>query len=213
MWEGRIGEKRDQGVTSINNSLCSIHQLDASNICKAVGRPLLDSLSFSAPSSDSPRPSCPLLRPPRIPPSRCRPTWSPSTQNPSSSASDDDVASLPSEATTDSDLDTLSDDFSDAEAEWRESLDQLELLLTMVLVPFVGKYLGRRCAYWGKQSWPQFLVISHTNQPIRSQVGRGTWNGNTLLKWSSEAPGPSEVLGSLKLLPLYDGRLNTKYTL
>jgi hypothetical protein len=38
---------------------------------------------------------------------------------------------------------------SDAEREWRESLQQLELLLTMVLVPYVGKYFGRKCAYWG----------------------------------------------------------------
>lgn len=38
---------------------------------------------------------------------------------------------------------------SDAEREWRESLQQLELLLTMVLVPYLGKYFGRRCAYWG----------------------------------------------------------------
>ncbi|KAJ5594137.1 uncharacterized protein N7459_000345 [Penicillium hispanicum] len=68
--------------------------------------------------------------------------------------SDDDVASLPSESTTDSDLETLSDDYSDAEAEWQESIEQLELLLTMVLVPFIGKYLGRRCAYW---SWTRFM--------------------------------------------------------
>ncbi|KAJ6031157.1 hypothetical protein N7540_001889 [Penicillium herquei] len=70
----------------------------------------------------------------------------PSTQH--SYESDDEIASLPSESTTDSDLETLSDDYSDAEAEWRESIEQLELLLTMVLVPFMGKYLGRRCAYW-----------------------------------------------------------------
>jgi hypothetical protein len=73
----------------------------------------------------------------------------PSTQNAYGSESDDEIASLPSESTTDSDLDTLSDDFSDAEAEWRESIEQLELLLSMVLVPFIGKYLGRKCAYWG----------------------------------------------------------------
>lgn len=60
---------------------------------------------------------------------------------------DDDLASLPSESTTDTDLETLSD-YSDAEAEWRESIEQLELLLSMVLVPFIGKYFGRRCAYW-----------------------------------------------------------------
>lgn len=39
---------------------------------------------------------------------------------------------------------------SDAEREWKESLQQLELLLTMVVVPYVGKYFGRKCAYWGK---------------------------------------------------------------
>ncbi|KAH1488520.1 hypothetical protein LV164_002765 [Aspergillus fumigatus] len=65
------------------------------------------------------------------------------------SGSDDEIASLPSESTTSSDLDTLSDVYSDAEEEWRESIEQLELLLTMVIVPFIGKYLGRRCAYWG----------------------------------------------------------------
>lgn len=62
--------------------------------------------------------------------------------------SDDEIASLPSESASESDLDTLSDGFSDAEEEWRESMEQLELLLTMVLVPFVGKYLGRKTAYW-----------------------------------------------------------------
>lgn len=66
-----------------------------------------------------------------------------------SSGSDDEVASLPSESASESDL-TLSDDYSDAEEEWRESMEQLELLLTMVLVPFVGKYLGRKCAYWSE---------------------------------------------------------------
>ncbi|KAL4921775.1 hypothetical protein BDW62DRAFT_197481 [Aspergillus aurantiobrunneus] len=66
---------------------------------------------------------------------------------------DNEIASLPSESTTASDLDTLSD-YSDAEAEWQESIEQLELLLTMVIVPFVGKYLGRRCAYW---SWTRFM--------------------------------------------------------
>ncbi|KAJ5965469.1 hypothetical protein N7481_012183 [Penicillium waksmanii] len=68
---------------------------------------------------------------------------------------DDDLASLPSESTTDTDLDTLSEySESDAEAEWRESIEQLELLLSMVLVPFIGKYFGRRCAYW---SWTRFM--------------------------------------------------------
>ncbi|PWW74320.1 hypothetical protein C7212DRAFT_329024 [Tuber magnatum] len=48
------------------------------------------------------------------------------------------------------------DDEGDAEAEWQESLQQLELLLGMVLVPFIGKWVGRKCAYiaWSKfMSW------------------------------------------------------------
>lgn len=66
------------------------------------------------------------------------------------SYSDDEVASLPSESTSGSDVGSLSDDdYSDADEEWKESIQQLELLLTMVLVPFIGKYMGRRCAYWG----------------------------------------------------------------
>lgn len=71
----------------------------------------------------------------------------PSRQN---SYSDDEVASLPSESTTESDLETLSEYSSDAEEEWRESIQQLELLLSMVLVPFIGKLMGRRCAYWSE---------------------------------------------------------------
>ncbi|EEA19034.1 hypothetical protein TMatcc_010422 [Talaromyces marneffei ATCC 18224] len=69
------------------------------------------------------------------------------------SSDEDEITSLPSETSTESDF--LSDyQDSDAEEQWRESLEQLELLLTMVLVPFIGKYAGRKCAYWG---WAKFM--------------------------------------------------------
>ena len=86
----------------------------------------------------------------------------PSTPPPSSTASSyilpsaqssppaEDIDSLPS--SSDDDDSTIADDnhhVSDAEREWRESLQQLELLLTMVLVPYLGKYFGRKAAYWG----------------------------------------------------------------
>lgn len=83
----------------------------------------------------------------------------PSKLNSSSSASDDEFNSLPSEPTT-SDLETVSDDDdSDAEEEWRESIEQLELLLSMVLVPFMGKYLGRKCAYWSMRQIILYDII------------------------------------------------------
>jgi Mitochondrial import 2 len=65
--------------------------------------------------------------------------------------SEDDVDSLP-ESQPDSDELTVSDsdyDNSDADRQWKESLEQLELLLSMVIVPYAGKYFGRKFAFWG----------------------------------------------------------------
>lgn len=64
---------------------------------------------------------------------------------------DDDLDSLPSIS---SDLlsSEASESPSDAQKEWEESLEQIQLLLTMVVVPFAGKYLGRKFAYWS--TWP-----------------------------------------------------------
>lgn len=60
----------------------------------------------------------------------------------------DSLASLPDSAPSDDiDSDDGHED-SDAEREWKESLQQLELLLTMVVVPYLGKYFGRKCAFW-----------------------------------------------------------------
>ena len=70
----------------------------------------------------------------------------------SAQRSDDDLDSLP-ESEPDSDDVTISDsdyDDSDADRQWKESLEQLELLLSMVLVPYAGKYFGRKFAFWGQ---------------------------------------------------------------
>lgn len=67
------------------------------------------------------------------------------------SSSSDEIDSLPS--TTDDEYSDDDEDYkSDAERQWHESLEQLELLLTMVLVPYLGKYFGRKAAYWGESS-------------------------------------------------------------
>jgi hypothetical protein len=66
---------------------------------------------------------------------------------PDSSNEQDEVDSLPS-STDSSELD--SEDGSDAQKEWEASLQQLELLLTMMIVPYAGKYFGRRFAYWSE---------------------------------------------------------------
>jgi hypothetical protein len=70
----------------------------------------------------------------------------------------DEVDSLPSSSagSTTSMSPSEEEELSDAEREWRESLQQLELLLTMVLVPYLGKYFGRKCAYWGKMECSEY---------------------------------------------------------
>jgi hypothetical protein len=63
---------------------------------------------------------------------------------------EEEVDSLPSSSDTDSTISDSDEYHSDAEKQWRESLQQLELLLTMVVVPYMGKYFGRKAAYWGE---------------------------------------------------------------
>jgi len=70
---------------------------------------------------------------------------------PESSSDQDEIDSLPSSIDS-SDID--SEDESDAQREWEASLQQLELILTMVVVPYAGKYFGRKFAYW---SWAKYM--------------------------------------------------------
>src|SRR3954447_3172683 len=58
-----------------------------------------------------------------------------------------DLTSNSSESSYDSD-----DEYRLAQQEWEESLVQLQQLVSMVLLPFLGKWLGRRWSYWGKCS-------------------------------------------------------------
>lgn len=96
------------------------------------------------------------------------PSLSPPHPPPLEEANDDDedeLDSLPSSPGSESqELDLEEDDddedeedetdvsTSDAEQEWKESLQQIELILTMVIVPYLGRYFGRRCAYWSESS-------------------------------------------------------------
>ncbi|KAF8458153.1 hypothetical protein BGX38DRAFT_1156090 [Terfezia claveryi] len=71
-----------------------------------------------------------------------------------------------------------SDSEDEAEREWRESLKELELLASMVLVPFLGKWVGRRCAYWGEFLFgPSVNFTSMSTSPF----GRGIEWKDTVL--------------------------------
>jgi hypothetical protein len=94
----------------------------------------------------------------------------------------DEIVSLPSissgilDSVSDlsSEDDDDDDDLSDAQREWEASLEQLQLLLTMVVVPFAGKFLGRKFAYWSE--FHQFSSL-----PCRVDrvwvLACGSWSG------------------------------------
>ncbi|KXH33792.1 hypothetical protein CNYM01_10340, partial [Colletotrichum nymphaeae SA-01] len=72
----------------------------------------------------------------------------------SPSSDNDEIDSLPSISSSVLD----SEDESDAQEEWERSLEQVQLLLTMIIVPFAGKYFGRKFAYW---SWSRYMEWMH----------------------------------------------------
>lgn len=71
------------------------------------------------------------------------------------SGEQDDLDSLPSIS---SGVLSSEADSSDAQKEWEESLEQIQLLLTMIVVPFAGKFFGRKFAYW---SWARYMEWMH----------------------------------------------------
>ena len=48
-----------------------------------------------------------------------------------------------------------------AQQEWEESLEQLAQIVSVVLLPFLGKWLGRRWSYWGES--PHNFSPSYSN--------------------------------------------------
>lgn len=72
---------------------------------------------------------------------------------------------MPFDTASDVSLDGLSDasydsdDYQLAQQEWEESIQQLQQLVSMVLLPVVGKYLGRKWSYWCKHS-PTLKIIN-----------------------------------------------------
>jgi hypothetical protein len=100
------------------------------------------------------------------------------------SGGEDDLDSLPSMSTSD----IYSDADSEAQEEWERSLEQLQLLLTMMVIPFVGKYFGRKFAYWSTSG--TCACMESIANP-RLQVGANTWRGFTALKYALRTRRPS----------------------
>jgi hypothetical protein len=86
---------------------------------------------------------------------------------PKSEASLDDLSS---DTSYDAD-----EDYRLAQQEWEESLQQLHQLLTVVLMPFLGKWLGRRWSYWG-QSYNNSLTYDSCSYLLFRKRMLATYN-------------------------------------
>lgn len=64
------------------------------------------------------------------------------------------------------------EDYRLAQKEWNESLEELQQLALVLLLPWVGKYLGRKCSYW--------LYDRYT----RVGLGKSFFMGEKPLAWS-----------------------------
>lgn len=116
------------------------------------------------------------------------------------SPTDFEVDSLPESQSDSDDLSSESDlGESDAEQQWKESIEQLELLLSLVIVPYAGKYFGRKFAYWGMYEGDLRFVESETD--LNLQAGSDTWNG--CIRWTFSLPTKRlSMLLELSELPL-----------
>ena len=50
-----------------------------------------------------------------------------------------------------------------AQQEWEESLEQLAQIVSVALLPFLGRWLGRRWSYWG-----MFMMLSPPSNSVVS---------------------------------------------
>lgn len=95
----------------------------------------------------------------------------------------DSIASLDSVSSDDSYDDDEEEELRLAQQEWEESLEQLQQLVAVVLLPFLGKFLGRRWSHWGMS--PSVKLISfgshaYITTPSVCPLSQ-TWPRNVLL--------------------------------
>ena len=75
------------------------------------------------------------------------------------------LATIPLMPHSDSSLDSSSDfsgdsdaDYRLAQKEWDESVEELQQLALVLLLPWLGKYLGRRYSYW-RMYIPSYVTV------------------------------------------------------
>ena len=82
----------------------------------------------------------------------------------------DDADSDMSESSSEADSD-YSEEARAIAKEWDENVKQLQMLVTVVLLPFAGKWMGRKVAYWGRSN----IFMLQQGLIVCSQHGADSW--------------------------------------
>ncbi|WVR04691.1 hypothetical protein IAU60_001702 [Kwoniella sp. DSM 27419] len=79
-------------------------------------------------------------------------------------------SSIGSDADTDSDSGSDGSDLDDdaevqamIQEEWEESLKQLEMVVSIMIIPYFGKWFGRMWSYW---AWARYQRLGGLNRPF-----------------------------------------------
>ena|SRR5712691_2433794 len=83
----------------------------------------------------------------------------------------DSVVSIDSYFSSD---DSDDEEYRIAQQEWEESLEQLAQVVSVVLLPFLGRWLGRRWSYWGEfvGSYYSHFLTPHSHSPYTIAYAR-----------------------------------------
>lgn len=117
-----------------------------------------------------------------------------SSSPPSVDGSDDSVSYPSSEASFDSD-----DQHALIQEEWEESMRQLEMVVSVILLPFLGKWWGRKFAFWGE--------FHRRRRRRRTLLACGISDGKPSRNPTATAARPlrlSDMLPQLTLPPAFD---------
>ena len=96
----------------------------------------------------------------------------------------DSVVSIDSYFSSD---DSDDEEYRLAQQEWEESLEQLAQVVSVVLLPFLGRWLGRRWSYWGEFISSQYshFLTPHLHPTLHHSLCtlRSPRSGEIILSW------------------------------
>lgn len=171
---GRGGEQRGEGGGAGESAVVYGDTLAAPTCFRRNSGSQLSALQLSPHSTYLHSHS--LAFPVQHPPTSMSVPWRKNTHIPSPPSypssfgtADSDVDSGSDSGDTDAELDAI------VQEEWEESLRQMEVVISIIVIPYFGKWFGRQWAFWGTSRRQQCMIelTSRAAYERYQQIGLG----------------------------------------